>query len=350
MLAFASTDVKISLFQNEKYLKIIEEKSRPDVLRRAKDILKDLEDLNDLKGDPKSDSELKKSIEDEETSLKSELEVLHESVLEDVCFDEDSLIRTVIMEVSGGIGGQEAMLFAAELSQVYQSYITSRGWSLNEIERNDSDLGGIHKVSIQIEGERCYQMLRHEAGVHRVQRIPRTEKAGRVHTSTATVHVIPIKKSQIDVEIPARDLKITSMRSSGPGGQHVNKTETRIAVTHLPTGICVECQETRSQEQNRLKALIKVKQLLWLREKEKLLQDYKKTKKTQVSSADRSDKTRTYNFPQDRITDHRLSENMYDLKSFMNGNSDRLDQLIQKLEINYKQSVMNEFFDRNKSD
>ena len=343
-IALTSTEaIRIPLFENEKYMKIAQD-TRPDIFNKAKTLMTDLKDLHDLKLDPKSDTDLKKSIEEEESHLKAELESLHESLVDNVCLDEDSQISTVIMEINGAVGGEEAKLFAAELCHLYETFVISKGWTFSEINRSGSDMGGVQKVSVQIEGSKCYQFLRHEAGVHRVQRVPKTEKTGRMHTSTATVHVLPIRKSQVEIEIPPKDLKITSMRATGPGGQHVNKTETRCAITHIPTGITVECQETRYGDENKKRALQKVKQLLWLREKDKIMQEYQNTKKSQVSSADRSEKLRTYNFQQDRITDHRLSDNIYDIKGFMSGNSDRLQQLLDRLESNHKQNVLIQLF------
>jgi len=228
------------------------------------------------------------------------------------------------------VGGQEAMLFAAQLLHVYEQYSLSKGWTFSSIKYDESDLGGIRSASIQIKGQQCFFHLRHEAGVHRVQRIPKTEKSGRIHTSTVAVHVIPVREG-VSIVIEDKDLEFSTKRSSGKGGQHVNKTESCAIIKHLPTGITVECQEERQLHVNKERALKKLEQLLILREKERIIDEYEKTKSFQVRNKSRSEKVRTYNFPQDRITDHRLRENVHDIKSFMEGSPEKLDAIIQQL-------------------
>lgn len=315
----------LNLLTSQKTREKVLEKCHIQTRTHLTNLLNDLSELQDLKsGD---DNEVKKEMGLLRQRILETIPTVREELL---LHDEDNAVDRVLLEVICGVGGQEAMLFAAELVHVYQQFACSKGWEYSEIRSDESDLGGVKSYAAQIAGESCFNYLRHEAGVHRVQRIPRTEKSGRVHTSTVAVHVIPVLPES-DVVIDKKDLQISTSRSTGAGGQHVNKTESCILIKHLPTGIQVECQEERSQIRNKEIALQKLRQILMLREKEKIISEYQKRKKIQVSSLSRSEKIRTYNFPQDRITDHRLSENVHDLKSFMRGDADRMTQLIQQL-------------------
>lgn len=333
--SFNST-IETGNFINEKFIKSIEGKTSHNVLKRAQKLLKDINELNDLK--KSSSTELSEEIELEEKGLGEEINQLAEKLAEELSRDGDEAISTVLLEVKAGVGGQEAMLFAREVLTIYTKLCSTSGWTWNIIDEVETELGGLIKSAIQVDGRYCYKMLRHEAGVHRVQRIPKTERGGRIHTSTITVTVLPIKDSDEKQEIPSKDLKITSVRASGPGGQFVNKTETCIQILHIPTGIRVECSDGRSQMNNKIVAIKKLKQLLWLRDREKLMAEYDRTKKNQVFSADRSEKIRTYNFTQDRITDHRLGDNMSNIKSFMDG-CEGLQTLIDNLEKNHRTKV-----------
>lgn len=325
---------------NERLLKSIETRTSHSVLNHAKRLLENAKELSELKR--QSPEELRQDIEVEEKELSHEIETLYGAIAEDLSKDGDESIKTVLLEVKPGVGGQEAMLFAKELLSIYLKLCPNYGWDAEFVENIETDLGGLMKASIQVEGMYCYKMLRHEAGVHRVQRVPKTEKTGRIHTSTVTVTVLPIRELEQNREIPDKDLKITSIRSGGPGGQHVNKTESCVCILHIPTGVTVECQEGRSQVSNKEKALKKLKQLLWLREREKLSQEYERTKKNQVFSPDRSEKIRTYNFQQDRITDHRLGENLSNIKEFM-VECDGILRLIENLEKRHKNKVLEDF-------
>lgn len=310
-------------------LERIEKHCRPDVTARVKEVVAELHELKELDRTSRLEkktngehgqltSEVLAEIESLEVKFRSDIEPL---VLQELTRDQDLLIKTLLLEVSCGVGGQEAMLFAGELFSLYEKYCLFKGWSTSSISCDSSDLGGIRSASVQISGDQCFYELRNEAGVHRVQRTPKTEKTGRVHTSTAAVHVIPVDESQgSGITVDSKDLKMTTKRSSGAGGQHVNKTESAVVITHIPTGITVECQEERHQYINREKAIKKLQQLLTLRERDKVIERYEQTKSTQVVTKDRSEKVRTYNFPQDRITDHRLSENIHDIRSLMDGN------------------------------
>lgn len=333
---------KLKCIISERFLETIEGKTSHNVLQQAQKLLKDMRELSDLKS--LSSGEFLKDIEEEETELNVKMNEIALEIAEELSRDGDEIIATVLLEVNAGVGGQEAMLFAREVLTIYVKLCNAKGWAMDVIEEIDTELGGLQKSAIQIEGKHCYKLLRHEAGVHRVQRVPKTEKGGRVHTSTITVTVLPIKSSDENEEIPSKDLKIASVRSGGPGGQFVNKTETCIQILHLPTGIRVECQEGRNQMANKLTAMKKLRQLLWLRNREKILEEYERTKKNQVFSADRSEKIRTYNFPQDRITDHRLAQNMNNIKSFMAG-FEGLQTLIDDLERRHKIKVFQQMLD-----
>lgn len=317
----------IDLVRNESLFKKVLEKCRPDTRTALISVTRDMRELQQLQNQNKSDPEIEAEIRTTEQQLQNLMPDIKEDL---VLSDEDNQVDQLILEVTAGVGGQEAMLFADELTQMYQTFASSRGWDFSLINRLESEMGGIRCLSAQIGGSSCFKLMRHEAGVHRVQRVPKTEKSGRVHTSTAAVTVIPVLETA-EQQILAKDISMTTSRSTGAGGQHVNKTESCVLLTHLPTGIQVECQEERNQQANRIKAMKKLQQILILRQKEKILSEYQTRKSIQVSNMSRSEKIRTYNFTQDRITDHRLSENIYDIKSFMRGDGDRLLSLIHKL-------------------
>lgn len=324
-----SSDI-LSIIQSPKCIQSLKSHCNPNDWQQIQQRLDDLNALKDLASC--SDDALKEEIQVEREKILSQLESLETIIVDALVGGDDSSVTSAILEIGNGVGGQEAMLFAAELMQVYKIYCAYKGWNCDIVDCTQSELGGVHDATIEINGHLCFKNLRHEAGVHRVQRVPKTEKSGRIHTSTVTVAVIPLIPELTDIEIPARDLKIQFVRSSGAGGQHVNKTESCVKLHHLPTGIQVESQETRVQAENKIIAMDKLKRLLLLRNKEKILQEYEKTKRTQVASPDRSEKIRTYNFNQDRITDHRLGQNYHEIKEFMKGQPERLQEIIDSLE------------------
>ncbi|KAJ9577397.1 hypothetical protein L9F63_006020 [Diploptera punctata] len=237
--------------------------------------------------------------------------------------------RGVMMEVSAGVGGQEAMLFARELFDMYCNYIAYKQWHMEIAQQDLSELGGLRHASILISGDESYHYLKYEAGVHRVQRVPTTEKSGRVHTSTVSVAVLA-QPEEIDIVLHDKDLKVETKRASGAGGQHVNKTESAVRITHIPTGISVESQVDRSQIKNREIAMRTLKARIYHRQLEDQISKTQATRKKQVGSSMRSEKIRTYNFNQDRITDHRLGNNFYNMENFLIGN-EILDKLIHQL-------------------
>ena len=231
--------------------------------------------------------------------------------------------KNVIVEIRGGAGGEESSLFAGDLFRMYSMYAEKKRWKLDVVNLNETDLGGIKEVTFIISGKGAYSRLKFESGVHRVQRVPDTESSGRIHTSTATVAVLP-EVSDVEIEINPSDLKVDTFRASGAGGQHVNKTESAIRITHIPTGVIVECQTERSQIQNRETALSMLRSKLYEAELEKQTREQSDARRSQVGSGDRSEKIRTYNFPQGRITDHRIGLSMYQVDSFLNGDIDEM--------------------------
>ena len=235
--------------------------------------------------------------------------------------------KSVIVEIRGGAGGEEAALFAHSLMRMYTMYVQSRGWELEVLNLNETELGGVKEAIFAVNGAGAYNRLKYESGVHRVQRVPETETQGRIHTSTATVAVMP-QAEEVDFELDPKDLRIDTFRSSGAGGQHINKTSSAIRVTHLPTGMVVECQDQRSQRENKEQALKVLRSRLLQQKQEAYDQEYNAKRQSQVGSGDRSEKIRTYNFPQDRCTDHRIGLTVHNLDKILDGN---LDEIIDAL-------------------
>ena len=231
--------------------------------------------------------------------------------------------KNVIVEIRGGAGGEEAALFAPSLLRMYTMYVQSRGWQLEMLNLNETELGGVKEAIFSVDGAGAYNRLKYESGVHRVQRVPETETQGRIHTSTATVAVMP-EAEEVELELNPKDLRIDTFRSSGAGGQHINKTSSAIRVTHLPTGMVVECQDQRSQRENKEQALKVLRSRLLQQKQEAYDQEYNAKRQSQVGSGDRSEKIRTYNFPQDRVTDHRIGLTLRNLQDILDGNLDRV--------------------------
>ena len=231
--------------------------------------------------------------------------------------------KNVIIEIRGGAGGEEAALFAATLMRMYSMYAESKGWKTEIINENPTELGGYKEVSFMIEGDGAYSRLKFESGVHRVQRVPDTESQGRIHTSTVTVAVLP-EVDDVEIEINPADLQVDTYRASGAGGQHVNKTESAIRITHLPTGLVVECQDERSQHKNRDKAMKVLRSRLYEQAQKEQTDKIASERKSQVGTGDRSERIRTYNYPQGRVSDHRIGLTLYHLEQILNGNVDEI--------------------------
>ncbi len=244
--------------------------------------------------------------------------------------------KNLILEIRAGTGGDEAALFASDLYRIYVRYAERNNWDYKIMDSSDTGIGGIKEVIISINGKGAFGMLKYESGVHRVQRVPKTETSGRVHTSAATVAVLP-EAEDVDINVNDSDLKIDTYRASGAGGQHVNKTESAIRITHIPTGLVVTCQDESSQHKNRAAALKVLKARLLASEQQKAAEERAAERKSLVSTGDRSAKIRTYNFPQGRITDHRISFTSYKLHEVMDGD---LNELIEKLKIAEQQELM----------
>ena len=273
------------------------------------------------------DPEMKEMAQDELAEAKEELEQLKEKLTILLLPRDPNDSRNVILEIRGGVGGEESALFAHSLLRMYTMYAESRGWKLEIASINETELGGVKDCSAVIEGDGAWSRLKFESGVHRVQRVPETESGGRIHTSAATVAVLP-EMEPVDVELNPADIEMQVYRASGACGQHVNKTSSAVRLIHKPTGMIAECQEERSQFQNREKAMRLLASRLYEAEREKRESAYDAERRSQVGSGDRSQRIRTYNFPQGRVTDHRIGLTLYKIDAIMDG---ALDELIDAL-------------------
>ena len=291
--------------------------------REYKKIKKSMEDAEELMQDP----DMKELAEEEYYSAKDKLPQIEEELKILLIPKDPDDDRNIICEIRAGAGGEEAALFAGTLYRMYTMYAEKKHWKLEVLNENETGLGGYKEISFMITGKGVYSRLKFESGVHRVQRVPDTESSGRIHTSTATVAVLPVVED-VEIEINPADIKMEVFRASGAGGQHVNKTSSAVRLIHIPTGTVAECQTERSQVQNREYAMRLLKSRLY--EKEKAEQDAKlaNERKSQVGSGDRSEKIRTYNYPQGRITDHRIGMSIFQFENFLNGD---LDELIDSL-------------------
>jgi peptide chain release factor 1 len=285
-------------------------------------------DLAQIIADPGTDPEMRTMAEEEFQVLKERLPGLERDILISLLPKDAADERSAILEVRAGTGGDEAALFAGELFQMYQRYAVLRGWKFEAMEVSYSDLGGFRDAVAEVSGKGVFARLKFESGVHRVQRVPKTEAQGRIHTSTATVAVLP-EAEEVDIEIADKDLRIDVFRSSGPGGQSVNTTDSAVRITHLPSGLVVSQQDEKSQHKNKAKALKILRARLYEAERSKLHEARAATRKGQVGTGDRSERIRTYNFPQGRVTDHRINLTQYKIDKVMSGEA--LDEFIDAL-------------------
>ncbi|MDP0501592.1 MAG: peptide chain release factor 1 [Verrucomicrobiota bacterium JB022] len=287
-----------------------------------------LNDNRELIADPSADEELKDMAREEIPELEASLEEQYQNLLGEMIPPDPSDSRNTILEIRAGTGGDEAALFAGDLYRMYVRFAETRGWRVEGMSSNEAEVGGFKEVVFLISGEEVYKNLKFESGVHRVQRVPETEASGRIHTSAATVAVLP-EAEEVDVQIGPNDLEITTMRASGAGGQHVNTTDSAVQIVHKPTGVMVYCADERSQLKNKQKALkVLYSRILEAKQREEH-EKYAAHRKSQIGSGDRSERIRTYNFPQGRITDHRINLTLYSLLEALNGS---LEPIIQPLQ------------------
>ena len=295
--------------------------------REYKDAQSEIEDAQSVL-DTETDPEMRELAQEQKDQAIADTErITQELNILLIPKDEDD-DKSVIIEIRGGAGGEEASLFAAVLYRMYSMYADSMGFKTEIINANETELGGFKEISFTVEGEGAYAKFKYESGVHRVQRVPETESQGRIHTSTVTVAVLPEVEDDSDFELNMDELEITRHHSAGAGGQHVNKTESAIRIVHIPTGITVDCQDERSQIKNREKALRIMKSRLSDMYKREREQEVATKRRSQVGTGDRSERIRTYNYPQGRVTDHRIGLTLYSLENFLNG---RIDEMVNAL-------------------
>lgn len=321
------SDPEVISNQNE-WRKMMKEQSDLEPIvqkyREYKNVQKELEEAKEML----NDKELKELAEEEMLATKEKLPVLEEELKMLLIPKDPDDEKNVICEIRAGAGGDEAALFAGTLFRMYSMYCDRKHWKLEVLNENPTELGGYKEISFMIKGEGAYSRLKFESGVHRVQRVPETEASGRIHTSTATVAVLP-EVEDVDVEINPADIRMEVFRASGAGGQHVNKTSSAVRLIHIPTGMVAECQTERSQVQNRDYAMKLLRSRLYEKEKAERDSELENQRRSQIGNADRSEKIRTYNYPQGRITDHRIGVSIYQMDNFLNGDlDDMIDNLI----------------------
>ena len=298
-----------------------------ETFREYKKVLQGLEEAMEVIEDKSMDEEFREMAQEELKELKPQKEELEEKLQILLLPKDPNDDKNIIIEIRGGAGGDEAALFAGDLFRMYTKYAESQGWRCEIIDSNVPELGGFKEVVFSVDGESVYSKMKFESGVHRVQRVPTTETQGRVHTSTVTVAVLP-EMEDVDIEINDKDLKIDTYCASGAGGQHVNRTESAVRITHLPSGIVVACQDERSQLKNKDKAMRVLRAKLQDQAEQEAQASMAADRKSQVGTGDRSERIRTYNYPQGRVTDHRINLTLYKLDAVLNGD---LDEVIQAL-------------------
>ncbi len=294
---------------------------------KYKQISKQLDDDEEMLREKLDDSDLETMVKDEITDFKDQKAKLEEQLKVMLLPKDPNDEKNIIMEIHGAAGGDEGSLFAADLFGMYSKYAERQGWKVEIIDKNETEVGGFKEIVLMITGDKVYSKLKYENGAHRVQRVPVTESAGRVHTSTATVGVMP-EEEDVDIDIDPKDIRVDVYRSSGAGGQHINKTSSAVRMTHLPTGIVVAMQDERSQQQNRAKAMKILKARVYDYYAQQEQDQYNAERKSAIGTGDRSERIRTYNYPQNRVTDHRIGLTLNKLDKIMNG---ELDDIIDAL-------------------
>ena len=297
-------------------------------IQELDDARRELADLRRMADDPATEAEMRALAEEEFYALKARIPDLERQVQLMLLPKDEADERNAILEIRAGTGGEEAALFAADLLEMYRRYAALSGWRFELMEANETGIGGIKEATAEVRGRSVFARLKYESGVHRVQRVPATEASGRIHTSAATVAVLP-EAEEVDLDIDERDLRIDVFRASGAGGQHVNKTESAVRITHLPSGIVVSQQDEKSQHKNRAKAMKILRARLYEQERAARAAERAADRRSQVGSGDRSERIRTYNFPQGRVTDHRINLTLYKLDRVMIGEA--LDELVDAL-------------------
>ena len=312
---------------NNEWRKLVKEHSSiEDVVNKYREYKQTINNRKEAE-EMMNDSELKELAEEEYYSSKEKLEKIEEELKVLLIPKDPNDDKSVICEIRGGAGGEEAALFAGTLFRMYSMYAERKHWKIEILNENETELGGYKEISFMVTGKGAYSRLKFESGVHRVQRVPDTESSGRIHTSAATVAVLPVVED-VEIDINPADIKMEVFRASGAGGQHINKTSSAVRLIHIPTGMVAECQTQRSQVQNREYAMNLLKSRLYEIEKNKQDSEIANARKSQVGSGDRSEKIRTYNYPQGRITDHRIGMSVYQFENFLNGD---LDEMIDNL-------------------
>jgi peptide chain release factor 1 len=298
----------------------------------------EVEDLEAMMADEDSDDEMRSLAEEEQRELTAKIPGLEHTIKILLLPKDEADEKNAILEIRAGTGGDEAALFAADLFRMYQRYSEVRGWKFELIEVNEIGIGGFKEVIAKITGRSVFARLKYESGVHRVQRVPTTESSGRIHTSAATVAVLP-EVEEVDIHIEPKDLRVDVYRASGPGGQSVNTTDSAVRLTHLPTGIIVICQDEKSQHKNKAKAMTVMRARLYDAERSKLDSERADARRSQIGSGDRSERIRTYNFPQGRVTDHRINLTLHKLDKVIDGD---LDEIIVALTAEYQAARLSE--------
>lgn len=306
-----------------------------ELSNRLEQIGKELKENEEMLADSSLDEEFAELAKEEIKGLSEEQEVKHKSLLTAMVPPDPSDDRNTVMEIRGGAGGDEAAIFAADLYRMYCRYAESMNWSIENLSSSPSESGGMKEVSFLLKGEQAFKLLKLESGVHRVQRIPVTETNGRIHTSTATVAVLP-EAEEVDVSISPSDLEITVCRASGPGGQSVNTTDSAVQILHKPTGMIVTCADEKSQYKNKAKALTVLRSRLLQQKQDEERAKYAAQRKEQVGSGDRSERIRTYNFPQSRLTDHRIGLTLHSLDQVMDGELADIINALQEADLALK--------------